>query len=513
MRKKIVCTFILLSIGTLAFAQATITAPNGSERWALGSAHAITWTHSGVNFKVKLQLFRGETRVGIIRMGLNLTDDRCSWEAGRLDDGSQAPVADGYIVRILRQSDNTLLDQSNAGFSLTSATQPQPASLTLIAPNGNESWTIGGPSQSIRWRSTGLSGTVRLILFRNGTAEANRIGTIADGLPVTPGSYSWPVASYQGGTAVAGSGYYVRVRAEGSETTDVSNGPFTLVAQGPNPQPTSLPDLQGTDIFVDSRSNLMLKVKNNGPAPYTGSVLFRCWENEGPVPFEATGNLSLPAGQVQDVNLAHQVVEPSAGCGIHYSVFVDANRQVTEGNEDNNSLAKMFFLKQFDLRLLPYFRIGRRGHERIVSGQNLTALITPDIVLQWPVKRMIPRDKSMQAKSLNLLSDEPRWDMVKIMIAYNVRNCGYASQYPPFSVALSQHHQAALPNPFDVDHFVTTVELESGKIYESKLNCDLIISNPSSLVIDIGQPLSISVQFQGFDRNAYPNGIDYEAGK
>ena len=232
MKKAILFSIGLLAVSFLAFAQATITAPNGGESWVERTSHNITWTHSGANFTVKLQLFQGETRIGVIRFGLDLTADSYTWaDVGLLEDGTRAPAGVGYTVRILRQSDNTLLDQSNAGFSITTPPAPT-ADLTLLAPNGGESWAIGGPSQNIRWSSTGLTGTVRLILFQGGTAESNRLGEIEDGLAVN-GSYSWTVGSYQGGTATAGSGFYIRVRSESSETADVSERPFSLTAAAP----------------------------------------------------------------------------------------------------------------------------------------------------------------------------------------------------------------------------------------------------------------------------------------
>ena len=54
------------------------------------------------------------------------------------------------------------------------------------------------------------------------------VGTIANNVDLGLGSYSWTVGSYSGGTALAGSGFRIRIQKPGTDKFDFSNGPFTL---------------------------------------------------------------------------------------------------------------------------------------------------------------------------------------------------------------------------------------------------------------------------------------------
>ena len=104
--------------------------------------------------------------------------------------------------------------------------------LTLVSPNGGENWAIGSMA-TVSWNSSGVA-TVRLILYKGGTAAENRIGVIVSGLQASSGSYSWTVGSYSEGTAPAGADYSIRIMAEGTAIDDFSAGPFTLSEKNDN---------------------------------------------------------------------------------------------------------------------------------------------------------------------------------------------------------------------------------------------------------------------------------------
>jgi hypothetical protein len=101
--------------------------------------------------------------------------------------------------------------------------------LTVTSPNGAEIWELGKP-QNITW---GYSGTpaatkVKIILWKEGV----KIGDIASDIPsggTGTKSYTWNVGSYMGGTAAAGSGFKIRVRAMNDPSLmDESNQSFTI---------------------------------------------------------------------------------------------------------------------------------------------------------------------------------------------------------------------------------------------------------------------------------------------
>lgn len=93
--------------------------------------------------------------------------------------------------------------------------------VTLVNPDAGENYPRNGIT-NITWHYSGLSGTVRLILFQG---SAN-LGIIADNLPLATNKYHWTVGQHANGTAPAGSNYHVRIRV-----TDPVNG--GLVADGP----------------------------------------------------------------------------------------------------------------------------------------------------------------------------------------------------------------------------------------------------------------------------------------
>jgi hypothetical protein len=113
--------------------------------------------------------------------------------------------------------------------------------LTIISPNGGESWPLGS-EKTIRWSADeSITNNVRLILFKNGT----RVGLIAKNLNPRPGVYTWLKAGqYDGGMATAGPGYKIRVKEEGGTAMDDSDKPFYLT---PAKKPPVIISIKVTD--------------------------------------------------------------------------------------------------------------------------------------------------------------------------------------------------------------------------------------------------------------------------
>lgn len=100
-------------------------------------------------------------------------------------------------------------------------------SITVLSPNGGESWTIGS-SQTITWRPTGTTDGFNVVLFRG---EAN-VGRIAYRLPPSATSYVWTsVGRLADGTVVpAGTDYKIAVRSVSTTVEDRSDRVLSLVA-------------------------------------------------------------------------------------------------------------------------------------------------------------------------------------------------------------------------------------------------------------------------------------------
>lgn len=99
--------------------------------------------------------------------------------------------------------------------------------VTVTAPNGGESWVIGS-TVNITWTPTAAGSSVRINLYRGGTGEAYRAGTIVAGARGVTGSYSWTAGVTTDGVVTAGSDYYVRVKLVGLDEQDFSDAAFSL---------------------------------------------------------------------------------------------------------------------------------------------------------------------------------------------------------------------------------------------------------------------------------------------
>jgi hypothetical protein len=471
-----ICTFSLALT-----AQATITAPNGGETWVLGSTRNITWSPAGADTRIKFQLYRGRTRIGVIVTGRNLTDGSYPWVVGTLADGTSAPAGDNYTVRMVRQSDNGEIDTSDASFTLSGQPEPpsQPERITVVAPNGREVWPLSSP-QSIRWTSSNLpeGSTVDVDLLKRNIVK----GAIGRAIPASAGFVAWSRTGVlaDGFTVAAGSDYSVRIKKSSDETVfDFSDAQFTIssVAQ-PSPGPGELPDLQVIDLFPDNQKKLVARIRNNGPAPFAGTVWFRGWENENPPGFEIQRELALVAGETLDVCLEYPVQQAEGSCGMHYSMFIDSRRSCTEADEGNNSLGKTIFLNITDWRLLARFIAGKPGHTRIVNPGSAELLVTPAMV-EWPIQ----------------LTERIEHDRCLLPMEFTIRNCGTRDALLPASLKLYQFARV-FPSGFkDVARFSQDAHVEPGGLLTIRVRPAITIQNPSSLRICLSEHFSNQILF------------------
>lgn len=188
--------------------------PNGGESWPKGSSQQIAWKSPGVGGNARLVLFRNGVKTGVIAT-VPAAQGSYGWAAGAYIGGS-APAAKNYKIKIV-STDGTYSDWSDANFALTLASY-----IRLIAPNGGESWPLGG-TRRIAWDARGLTGNMRLVLFSGNS----KVGAIAT-LPVAAGGLDWTVGEFIGGTASAGSNYRIRIVALDAALSDFSDGSFAM---------------------------------------------------------------------------------------------------------------------------------------------------------------------------------------------------------------------------------------------------------------------------------------------
>jgi len=141
----------------------TVTAPNGGERWAAGSAHDIRWTQEGLSGQVTIDLYKG----GGYQRTLGTPDAEAgsfSWAIPR-----DETVGTDYRITVWQ---GAVADQSDADFEI-----PPPARLVDFSKDGQE---------DILWRYNGAGGRNRA-WFLGSTGTTVLAATAADaGMDIKP---------------------------------------------------------------------------------------------------------------------------------------------------------------------------------------------------------------------------------------------------------------------------------------------------------------------------------------
>lgn len=198
----------------------TVTSPNGGDAWAVGHPATVTWSSPAA--------------LGTVAIDLS-TSNGGSWTtlvASTPDDGT-ATVTPGVTctqcrIRV-RATGGAPSDVSNASFAIVPA--PTAAGVTLLAPNGGETWPAGA-LRTVTWDSQGPVGNVTLELsVDGGGAWSTLVALTAD-----DGSESVAVPN------VASAQCRVRVRdVHDASVADASNASFTITPSGPTPTPGPSP--------------------------------------------------------------------------------------------------------------------------------------------------------------------------------------------------------------------------------------------------------------------------------
>ncbi|MDD2230734.1 MAG: Ser-Thr-rich GPI-anchored membrane family protein [Candidatus Cloacimonetes bacterium] len=191
----------------------TLSSPNGSESWQMGSIHPVIWTYANLSGNVKLELCRGNdlSVVSTIISSIVIGAGTINWTIPT----TLISAAD-YKVKVSSLSDANVFDYSNNFFILSSPL------ITLISPNGSESW-IKGTVQSVSWSAANLSGNVKLELCRG--ADSAVVATISSSVAVAAGNLSWAIPS----SLEAASDYRVRISSVNVPSVcDYSDDYFSL---------------------------------------------------------------------------------------------------------------------------------------------------------------------------------------------------------------------------------------------------------------------------------------------
>ncbi len=155
--------------------------------------------------------------------------------------------------------------------------------LTLLSPNGGETWTRKS-AQAITWNAGTYSGKLKISLYRNG----KRLGLIASGLGSASGSYSWSTGKYGPAYVPVGAGYSVRIQlASNPAVWDGSDATFNI---GSPPPPIAVSSPNGGESWA------RLSVRNvTWSASLAGKIKIQLFRN-GKLVGLVAGGVSAGAG-------------------------------------------------------------------------------------------------------------------------------------------------------------------------------------------------------------------------
>jgi hypothetical protein len=208
-------------------------------------------------------------------------------------------------------------------------------------PIGSEKLELGA-QKNIEWESNGLTGNIKVELLKGGTYW----GTIATGLPITQGSYSWAVGQYQGGTATVGDDYKIKITMMDGSDYDTSNVDFSITPQLPDviitnvsisptaPTPGSAVTVKATiknQGLVDTPSGVFVGTGFNVDGNYLGAFFVK----------DANGNKTNLAAGASFAGSCTTLWTASAGTHTFLAKADDVDR-FAESNEDNNTLEKSY---------------------------------------------------------------------------------------------------------------------------------------------------------------------------
>ncbi|MCX5702217.1 MAG: hypothetical protein NTW64_04490 [Candidatus Omnitrophica bacterium] len=186
----------------------TVTAPNGAEKWTVGTSQNITWTTFGTIYNVKLEYSTngGSTYPNVIIASTSNT--------GTYPWTIPNAIFNNCRVRVSNAADSGTFDTSDANFKIMGG-------FTVSTPDGGEVWAVN-ESRNIIWNT---AGTVSLVKLEYSTNSGSTYPyTIIASTP-NNNSFSWTVADAISAT--------LRMRvsdANDSDAFDTSNGNFKIRA-------------------------------------------------------------------------------------------------------------------------------------------------------------------------------------------------------------------------------------------------------------------------------------------
>lgn len=184
----------------------TVVSPNGGENWTSGNTYPITWI-DGIAQNVKIELWKGGVFKSVIATSASSPFE---WTI----PASVVPGTD-YKIKITGLTNTNSYDFSNNNFTISMG-----AYITVLTPNGGESWLKGCPA-TIEWMTT-MPVSVKIELYKGNSYYQ----TICSQTGPNANSYTWVPPMY----IPTGSEYRVKVSSIMATVSayDFSDAFFTI---------------------------------------------------------------------------------------------------------------------------------------------------------------------------------------------------------------------------------------------------------------------------------------------
>jgi hydrogenase/urease accessory protein HupE len=198
----------------------TVVSPNGGETWVKGTMHPIIWNDNLCD-NVRIELWKAGAFHSVIAHTLP-SNGTFNWTIPNVT--SLLPGND-YKVKILclantASTSGIVFDYSDSAFSIL---QGQPVNpVTVVTPNGGESWIIGCPNL-IQWTAAAATtGMVKIELYKNNVFNM----LINPQVPAAQGNFTWMVPW----NVVPSADYKVKITSLNSAATfDFSDNNFSMI--------------------------------------------------------------------------------------------------------------------------------------------------------------------------------------------------------------------------------------------------------------------------------------------
>jgi len=270
----------------------TVTVPNGGETWQTGTTQTVLWSSQG--------------SVGNVNIDLS-TDGGTNWTnlvSNTPNDGSQTvtvPNTPSTTCRVrVREPDGTPSDTSDNNFTIS--TTPPPPGITVIYPNGGETWTVG-ETRTVQWTSQGSVGNVNIDLSTNsGSTWTTLVSNTAN-----DGSQTITVPNTPSSTC------RIRVQEPDGSPSDISNSNFAIQSSGQTEPKISVSTtvLDFGTLDAGQTATLTFDITNTGSGTLTGSITTdQDWITVDPPSFNIPGQ---SVSQTINVTVDNSVLKQTQG--------------------------------------------------------------------------------------------------------------------------------------------------------------------------------------------------------